>query len=46
VDQLVQPLERLWAWVDQVGGFPGKVFFVCVIIMIIIGGLTWYSNKR
>jgi hypothetical protein len=44
--ELMQPLERLWNWIDATGGYPGKMMFVCVIIMLIIGGLTWYSNRR
>jgi len=46
VDELVRPLIRLWDWVEQVGGFPGKVFFMSAVIMMVVGGLTWYSNKR
>lgn len=46
VDELARPFVRLWNWVEQVGGFPGQVFFICALIMLIIGGLTWYSNKR
>jgi hypothetical protein len=36
----------LWEWVDQVGGYPGKVVFMCAVVMLIVGGLTWYGNKR
>jgi hypothetical protein len=39
-------LERAWNWIAEVGGFPGQVFFVCVVIIAILGGLTWYGNKR
>jgi hypothetical protein len=46
MDELARPFVRLWDWVEQVGGFPGKVFFICAVIMLIVGGLTWYSNKR
>ena len=46
VDELARPFIHLWEWVDQVGGFPGKVFFLSVVVMVVIGGLTWYSNKR
>jgi hypothetical protein len=44
--ELMQPFERLWAWVDKTGGYPGKIMFVCIIIMMIVGGLTWYSNRK
>ena len=43
---LMRPFELLWQWVDRVGGFPGKMVFVVLIVMLIIGGLTWYSNRR
>lgn len=46
VDEIARPFVRLWEWVEQVGGFPGQVFFICGIILVVIGGLTWYSNKR
>ena len=46
VDEIARPFIRLWDWVEQVGGFPGQVFFMCGIVLLIIAGLTWYSNKR
>lgn len=46
VDEIARPFVRLWEWVEQVGGFPGQVLFICGIILVVIGGLTWYSNKR
>lgn len=46
MEELVRPFQRLWDWVEQVGGFPGQMLFVCVIVMVVIGGLTWYGNKR
>jgi hypothetical protein len=46
MDQLMRPLERLWNWVAEVGGYPGQMLFVCVVVMVVVGGLTWYSNKR
>jgi hypothetical protein len=46
MSELMRPFERLWAWVERVGGFPGQMLFICLIIMLIVGGLTWYSNKR
>jgi hypothetical protein len=46
VDVLFSPLVRLWAWVDRVGGYPGQIFFVCAVIMLFLGVLTWYGNKR
>ena len=46
MDELAQPFIRLWDWVDQVGGYPGKVVFLCGVVMLVIGVLTWYGNKR
>jgi hypothetical protein len=46
VDVITRPFIRLWQWVEQVGGFPGQMFFVCVVIIAVLGALTWYGNKR
>jgi hypothetical protein len=46
VDVLARPFVRLWNYIDQVGGFPGQVFFVCGLILAGIGIATWVSNKR
>jgi hypothetical protein len=46
MDLLLRPVQRLWNWVEQVGGYPGRMLFVCVVVMAVVAGLTWYSNKR
>jgi hypothetical protein len=46
VQELIRPFVRAWEYVGNVGGFPGQLFFVVVVVMVIIGGLTWYSNKK
>jgi hypothetical protein len=46
VDELTKPFVDLWNYVDQVGGFPGKVFFVIACIFVVLGALTWYGNRR
>ncbi len=46
MDELARPFVQLWEWVDRVGGYPGKVVFLCCVVMLVIGGLTWYGNKR
>jgi hypothetical protein len=46
VEELARPFVHLWDWIDQVGGFPGKVLLICAVVMLIFGGLTWYGNKR
>ena len=46
MDVIFSPFMRLWKWVDQVGGYPGQVFFVCAVVMLALGVLTWYGNKR
>jgi len=46
MDVLAKPFVRLWNWVDQVGGFPGKVVFVIMVIMVILGFVTWFNNKN
>lgn len=46
MNELARPLVRLWDWVERVGGFPGQLLFLFTAIMLLIGGLTWFSNKR
>jgi hypothetical protein len=46
VDVLFSPILRLWNWIDRVGGYPGQVVFICAVIILVLGGLTWYGNKR
>jgi hypothetical protein len=46
VDELARPLVRFWEWVEQVGGYPGQVLFLCAVVMLIFGVCTWFSNKR
>lgn len=44
--ELTRPFVSLWKWVESVGGFPGQVFFCLVVIMVIIGALTWFANRK
>ena len=46
MDVLARPFVRLWSWIDQVGGFPGQVFFICGLILLGLGIATWFGNKR
>jgi hypothetical protein len=46
VNELARPFVRLWEWVERVGGFPGQVFFVVAVVMLVIGTLTWINGKR
>jgi len=46
MDEVARPFVRLWRWVDEVGGFPGQVFFICLLVMLVLGVLTWLGNKR
>jgi hypothetical protein len=46
VNELTRPFIRLWEYVGNNGGYPGQVFFCVVVVMIIVGGLTWLGNKK
>ena len=46
MSEIAMPFVRLWNYVDQTGGYPGKMLFICAVIMLVIGALTWYGNKR
>jgi hypothetical protein len=44
--EIAKPFQRLWEYVYETGGFPGQVFFVCAVIILIFGAITWFGNKR
>jgi hypothetical protein len=46
MSELTRPFVQLWNWVERVGGFPGQVFFCVLVVMIIIGALTWFGNRK
>ena len=46
MDELTAPFVRLWNYIEQVGGYPGQIFFCAAIVMAIIAGLTWFGNRR
>jgi hypothetical protein len=46
MSEMAQPFIRTWKWVEDVGGFPGQVFFCVAVVMLIIGALTWFANHR
>jgi hypothetical protein len=43
---LMRPLERVWEWIDRTGGYPGKVMVAGLFAMLLVTGITWYSNRR
>jgi hypothetical protein len=46
VNELVKPFVQLWNYVERVGGFPGQVFFCVMVVMLVVGGLTWFGNRK
>jgi hypothetical protein len=46
MSELVQPFISAWRYVERVGGFPGQVFFCVMVVIVVLGGLTWYGNRR
>jgi len=46
MSELARPFVRAWEWIGRVGGFPGQVFFVIAVIMLLILFFTWLSNRR
>ncbi|MGL4554248.1 MAG: hypothetical protein ACRC33_24045 [Gemmataceae bacterium] len=46
MNELLSPFVRLWTYVGNVGGFPGQVFFCAAVVLIIVGGFTWFGNKK
>ena len=46
MSELTRPFVRAWEWIGNVGGFPGQIFFVVSVIIIILGALTWFGNRK
>lgn len=46
MSELARPFVRAWEYVGNVGGFPGQLFFCVTVVMVVIGGLTWYGNRK
>lgn len=46
MNELARPFVRSWEWVGAVGGFPGQVFAVCAIVILILGVCVWIGNKK
>ena len=46
MSELFRPFVRAWEWMERVGGFPGQIFFVVVVIILIFAALTWFGNRR
>jgi hypothetical protein len=46
MDELAAPFVRLWNYVHQTGGYPGQILFCTMVVMLIIGFLTWFGNKK
>ncbi len=44
--ELTRPFVYAWNYVETVGGYPGQMFFVVTCVMLIVGFLTWYGNKK
>jgi hypothetical protein len=45
MSELMRPFERSWEWIDRTGGYPGKLLFVSLILMLIVIAFSWYSNR-
>jgi hypothetical protein len=46
MNELARPFIRMWKYVEEVGGYPGQVFFCVAVVMLIIGALTWFGNRK
>jgi hypothetical protein len=44
--ELMRPVERMWEWVERTGGYPGKMMFVSLMVMAVVGAVTWYTNRH
>lgn len=46
MNQLTRPFVQVWEYFGRVGGYPGQLFFAIVVIILILGGLTWLGNRK
>jgi len=46
MSELARPFVRVWEYAGNVGGFPGQMFFIIAVAMLVIGGLTWFANRK
>lgn len=44
--ELARPFVAAWDWIDRTGGFPGQVVAIALVIMLVIGTLTWVGNRK
>jgi len=46
VSELVKPFVSVWEYAAKIGGFPGQALLFIGCIMLLIGILTWFGNKK
>jgi len=46
MSDLAKPFVRAWEWVERSWGFPGQVFAVVAVLMLILGVITWVGNRK
>ncbi len=46
MNELARPFVRVWEYAGYQGGFAGQMFLIVAIVMLIVGGLTWFSNRK
>ena len=46
MNELTRPFVQLWDWCGYHGGFAGQAFLVVLVVIAIMGVLTWLGNRR
>jgi hypothetical protein len=46
MNELASPFVRLWNWVTSIGGFPGQIMFCSIVVILVLGLIVWFSNRR
>jgi hypothetical protein len=44
--ELLRPIQPMWDWIDRTGGYPGKMMVAGLVVMLVVGGISWYSNRH
>ena len=46
MNELTRPFVQAWDWFGYQGGFAGQAFFILLVVIAIIGVMTWLGNRK
>ncbi len=45
MEKLLQPVTRLWGYIETHYGFIGQIFFILLTILLILGVIYFVGNR-